>query len=286
MVMASALAAEGTEQMQRGPRRHTHTLLRIFHETVSSNSDSVRGFLPASSTAAHCVRPIVRQRCRVVLLNVGLRFHPAPDSSCALTGLVCIETPRRDAMQPRHKCASSERVSLSTSKAKPQLLLSLMATHVLRYNTTSHALTWLGFGRGLCEPLIGLCEPLAGVCATLLQSRLFSVPPLCPCAGSPSPARIKRGEQFCRHVMTCQGHVIGVSTQCGRVPRTCNTALTAFSAAGRPNLFSSAAKSLAKLELADARVPTAAAAFPSSRLPPCWSCFRLRPSPGLINANP
>ena len=268
--------------MQRGPRRHTHTAAHISRDRLVEQRQCQRLLASIIDCGSLCqANCATKVSCRVVK-----RGSPAPDSSCALTGLVCIETPRRDAMQPRHKCASSERVSLSTSKAKPQLLLSLMATPVLRYNTTSHALTWLGFGRGLCEPLIGLCEPLAGVCAILLQSRLFSVPPLCPCAGSPSPARIKRGEQFCRHVMTCQGHVIGVSTQCGRVPRTCNTALTAFSAAGRPNLFSSAAKSLAKLELADAPVPTAAAAFPSSRLPPCWSCFRLRPSPGLINANP
>ena len=39
-----------------GPQEaHTHTLLRIFHETVSSNSDSVSGILPASSMAQVCI---------------------------------------------------------------------------------------------------------------------------------------------------------------------------------------------------------------------------------------
>ena len=62
------------------------------------------------------------------------------------------------------------------------------------------------FGWGVCDPVV---EP------ALLGA---SFVPICrfafPCT------RIKRGQQFCRHVMTCQGHVIGsVSTQHGRVPR-------------------------------------------------------------------
>lgn len=183
-------AAEDTQQMQ-SPRRHTHThtVAHVSRARLIEQRQCRRHLASVIDCGSFCQANCATKVpcCQTPMCDGG---SPAPDSSCALTGLGCIETPRRDAMQPRHKCASSERVSLSTSKAEPQLLLSLMTTHVLRYNTTSHALTWLGFGRGLCEPLIGLCEPLAGVCATLLQSRLFSVPPLCPCAGSPSPATL------------------------------------------------------------------------------------------------
>ena len=133
-------AAEDTQQMQ-SPRGHTptHTVAHVSRARLIEQRQCRRHLASVIDCGSFCQANCATKVpcCQTPMCDGG---SPAPDSSCALSGLGCIETPRRDAMQPWHTCASSERVSLSKSKAEPELLLSQSwislfsapATHMLR----------------------------------------------------------------------------------------------------------------------------------------------------------